>query len=100
MPLEFRCTQCGQLLRVPDTAAGKQARCPKCQALMAVPFAAADIVAETVESPSLGGPTTLSQPQMPPPVVAPPNAPAANPFAGEMRNTMQPPAGFAPSPAS
>jgi phage FluMu protein Com len=37
MPIEFRCSQCNQLLRVPDTAAGKSARCPKCQALMTVP---------------------------------------------------------------
>jgi phage FluMu protein Com len=39
MPIAFRCSQCGQLLRVPDTAAGKSARCPKCQALMTVPAA-------------------------------------------------------------
>ena len=37
MPIEFRCSQCGQLLRVPETATGKSARCPKCQALMTVP---------------------------------------------------------------
>jgi len=37
MTIEFRCSQCNQLLRVPDTAAGKNARCPKCQALMLVP---------------------------------------------------------------
>ena len=33
MPIEFRCSQCEQLLRVPDDSAGKNARCPKCQAL-------------------------------------------------------------------
>src|SRR5690348_12816458 len=37
MTIEFRCSQCNQLLRVPETAAGKNARCPKCQALMLVP---------------------------------------------------------------
>ena len=37
MPIEFRCSQCNQLLRVPDDSAGKAARCPKCQALMSVP---------------------------------------------------------------
>ena len=37
MPIEFRCTQCNQLLRVPDDSAGKAARCPKCQALLTVP---------------------------------------------------------------
>jgi len=37
MAIEFRCSQCSQLLRVPDDSAGKNARCPKCQALMLVP---------------------------------------------------------------
>jgi hypothetical protein len=37
MTIEFRCSQCNQLLRVPEDAAGKNARCPKCQALMIVP---------------------------------------------------------------
>ncbi|HEX5104047.1 MAG TPA: YIP1 family protein [Pirellulaceae bacterium] len=39
MTIEFRCSQCNQLLRVPDTSAGKNARCPKCQSLMQVPSA-------------------------------------------------------------
>ena len=39
MTIEFRCSQCSQLLRVPDTSAGKNARCPKCSALMQVPSA-------------------------------------------------------------
>src|SRR5262245_19772262 len=42
MPIEFRCSQCSQLLRVPDDSAGKNARCPKCQALMIVPGGTAD----------------------------------------------------------
>ena len=37
MTIEFRCSQCNQLLRVPETSAGKNARCPKCSALMQVP---------------------------------------------------------------
>jgi phage FluMu protein Com len=37
MAIEFRCSQCSQLLRVPDDSAGKHARCPRCQALMPVP---------------------------------------------------------------
>ena len=51
MTIEFRCSQCNQLLRVPDTAAGKNARCPKCQALMLVP-------ATSVAEPPLVGGTT------------------------------------------
>jgi phage FluMu protein Com len=37
MPIEFRCSQCNQLLRVPDQSAGKSARCPKCQTTLSVP---------------------------------------------------------------
>lgn len=41
MPIEFRCSQCNQLLRVSDQSAGKSARCPKCQTTLKVPGEAA-----------------------------------------------------------
>src|SRR4051812_42545210 len=62
MAIEFRCTQCEQLLRVPEDSAGKNARCPKCQALMIVPMP--------------GG--TANEPAAPPPIVTPP---LSDPFA-------------------
>ena len=37
MPIEFRCTQCGRLLRTPDDTAGKQAQCPACGTLSTIP---------------------------------------------------------------
>lgn len=37
MPIEFHCPECGKLLRVPDDAAGKQARCPSCGAVATIP---------------------------------------------------------------
>ena len=37
MPIEFRCSGCGNLLRVPTEAVGKQARCPACGLVLAVP---------------------------------------------------------------
>jgi uncharacterized membrane protein len=37
MPVEFRCSQCGQLLRVPEETAGEQAQCPVCSAVVDVP---------------------------------------------------------------
>ncbi len=37
MPIEFLCSSCNQQLRVPDGAAGKNARCPKCATVLAVP---------------------------------------------------------------
>jgi phage FluMu protein Com len=49
MAIEFRCSQCNQLLRVPDDSGGRSARCPKCQSLMQVPAAT---TASTDPSPS------------------------------------------------
>lgn len=33
MPIEFPCTHCGKVLRVPDEHLGKKARCPACQSI-------------------------------------------------------------------
>jgi hypothetical protein len=41
MPVEFSCSGCGKLLRVPDEFAGKQARCPQCGAITQAPAHAA-----------------------------------------------------------
>jgi uncharacterized RDD family membrane protein YckC len=38
MPIEFRCTQCGKLLRVGDETAGRQAKCPACAAVVSIPL--------------------------------------------------------------
>ncbi len=37
MPIEFRCTQCGSLLRTPDGTAGQTAQCPRCGTQMPIP---------------------------------------------------------------
>jgi phage FluMu protein Com len=37
MAIEFRCTQCGKLLRVGDDSAGKRAKCPGCGTVLAIP---------------------------------------------------------------
>ena len=37
MPIEFDCPNCQQILRVPDSASGKQARCPSCNEIARVP---------------------------------------------------------------
>src|SRR5258708_6793049 len=37
MPIEFRCGQCGKLLRTGDDTAGKQAKCPSCGSIQAIP---------------------------------------------------------------
>lgn len=36
--IDLTCPNCGQWLRVPDDAAGKQAKCPACEALQPVPM--------------------------------------------------------------
>lgn len=42
MSIEFRCSQCGKLLRTGDETAGRQAQCPDCKALTQVPTADSD----------------------------------------------------------
>ncbi|HEV7222524.1 MAG TPA: hypothetical protein VGN42_07470 [Pirellulales bacterium] len=39
MPIEFRCHQCGKLLRVADETAGRQAKCPACGVVQQIPAA-------------------------------------------------------------
>ena len=41
MPIEFRCQQCGKLLRVGDETAGKQGKCPACGAVQLIPAGSA-----------------------------------------------------------
>ncbi|MEK6246615.1 MAG: AAA family ATPase, partial [Planctomycetales bacterium] len=50
-PLEFRCTDCGQLLRVDNVPAGHHVRCPQCQQTMQVPAESARN--SLVDSPAL-----------------------------------------------
>ncbi|MEZ6116832.1 MAG: hypothetical protein R3C28_09700 [Pirellulaceae bacterium] len=58
MPIEFHCGACDQLLRVPDTAAGKQAKCPKCGEIVSVPSASTP---NSNDDP-FGAPTPPNQP--------------------------------------
>jgi hypothetical protein len=38
MPIEFPCTACGQLVRTPDSAAGKKGKCPHCGTIAQIPL--------------------------------------------------------------
>jgi phage FluMu protein Com len=51
MPIEFRCTTCGRLLRVADEHSGKLARCPNCQTELTVPATSTAGVAEISDQP-------------------------------------------------
>ncbi len=75
MPIEFHCTQCSQLLRVPDDSAGKSARCPKCQNLMMVPAA-----------------SSAANPAVPKPLPSPlsPSNPSESPFATTSTSPFEP----------
>lgn len=55
MTIEFRCTGCGQLLKAPDEAAGRQAQCPKCDAAMPIPSDNAAAAPPAVGSTAGGG---------------------------------------------
>jgi hypothetical protein len=84
VPIEFRCSACGQLLRVPEDAAAKSARCPKCQSLMNVPASSTAIAGESTTPP---GPPLMSNPFSSDPAAAhfpppPPQLPGESPFAG------------------
>jgi MoxR-like ATPase len=55
--VEFPCHGCGRTLKVPTTAAGKQAKCPQCGAVQTVPLA--------TNSPAVAG---MQEMQPPPPM--------------------------------
>jgi phage FluMu protein Com len=44
MSIEFNCSECGQHLRVAESAAGKRAKCPKCSHINQVPEAPSDLL--------------------------------------------------------
>jgi phage FluMu protein Com len=47
MPIEFRCSHCGKLLRTGDDTAGRQAQCPECGTISTVPAPAGPTAAPT-----------------------------------------------------
>ena len=73
MAIEFRCAQCGKLLRIGDDAVGKQARCPECGAISSVPPAGTrppdlDTASEPGPLPPSGQPGSPFAPGSPGPV--------------------------------
>lgn len=52
MPIEFRCSQCGRLLRTGDDTAGRMAQCPECGAQTPVP----ELESQDIPSPEGGDP--------------------------------------------
>jgi hypothetical protein len=92
MPIEFRCNQCSQLLRVPDESTGKNARCPNCQALVMIPAAAGDFASSpspplTSANPFGDAGSAGGSPFGGPPSLNPYASPAvpASPFTGQFQ---------------
>src|SRR5262245_52143470 len=93
MPIEFHCTQCGQLLRVAESSAGKGARCPGCKAVMVVPAASASL--------SSGLSRPVSQPPpAPPPTAALQPASAQDDLFAYLKQAVTPNAPPPPQPAA
>jgi hypothetical protein len=55
MPIEFRCSECGKLLRTGDDTVGRQAQCPECGAISSVPSASVPSDAPVPPLSPLGG---------------------------------------------
>jgi hypothetical protein len=55
MAIEFRCTQCGKLLRTGDETAGRQAKCPECGTVMPIPAASGSLLGGSPPPPPSGG---------------------------------------------
>ena len=72
MPIQFSCTNCGSVFKVPDQYAGKKTKCRKCNALLSIPSAD--------EEPNLGFADEESSP-----------VPSARPLAAPMRDRDDPP---------
>jgi len=89
MPIEYQCVECHRSLRVPDEAAGKQARCPDCGTIQQVPLPPSPF--RDAES-AWFAPAAKSPPDQPDtagevnPYQAPPLSPAAwdRPFRGPL----------------
>ena len=56
MPIEFRCGQCGKLLRTGDETAGKRAKCPSCGTVQPVPAAGTAVGGGFASGPARPGP--------------------------------------------
>jgi hypothetical protein len=83
MPIEFRCRQCGKLLRTGDETAGRQAQCPACGALSTIP-GPGPVIPEPAEAgppqvPPLA-PLGLEVPISPDPAAGSPFGPGAESF--------------------
>jgi MoxR-like ATPase len=67
LPIEFRCTGCGRMLRTAAETAGRQAQCPQCATIVAIPATSDAIAGVPTE-----GDANLGAANPPLPVAQPP----------------------------
>jgi hypothetical protein len=80
MAIEFRCSNCGKLLRVGDDSAGKRAKCPGCATVLPIP-AAGSVAPAAAPAGAPAPPSPARAPSNPNPYQSPRAAsPAAAPF--------------------
>lgn len=82
--VEFRCNQCGKMLRVAREVIGRRVKCPECQAVMEVPFQPEPSLQQAADS-------TLSHsnaPSAPAPSAFAPTQPRTVPFDVEHESTV------------
>jgi uncharacterized RDD family membrane protein YckC len=94
--IEFRCSQCGKLLRTGDDTAGKQAKCPSCGAILPVPELMQTAAAPPAPSPPRGGLPNNPFAAESPFSASPFGAAPASPFAPASDNPYQSPSSFSP----
>jgi hypothetical protein len=76
MAIDFRCTNCGKLLRTGDDTAGKRAKCPDCGTVLTIPAAGAPVPMPGGAIPG-GAVPSGAVPPMPQPGVNPFQSPQA-----------------------
>jgi MoxR-like ATPase len=61
-PIEFGCSVCGRLLKVPREASGKQAKCPQCGSVQVVPVQSHPVAQAMPATPVAAASATVSNP--------------------------------------
>ncbi|HUG71703.1 MAG TPA: AAA family ATPase [Pirellulaceae bacterium] len=82
--IEFACSACGRMLKVPRQAAGRQAKCPQCAMVQVVPDAGnpAATAPQSMDSYGTAATSAMAPPTAAKPFAAPPvnPAPSTSPF--------------------
>jgi phage FluMu protein Com len=82
MSIEFGCCECGKLLRVPESSAGKKARCPACGAIQDVASPPETPISQPIVTPVIHpDPRPISTTAPPPDSPFADTASSRNPFA-------------------